>query len=99
MGGDDAGRLREHQSVANAVVEQIADVLELRATDPQQRAMREAYLSEVAFPPNARVLDIGCGWEARLLKAVEPLIGRGEGIDFKAPALKLPGIGRLGLPS
>ena len=48
-------------SVAKPVVEQIANVLELRATDSQQRLMREAYLSEVAFPPNARALDVGCG--------------------------------------
>ena len=38
--------------------------------------------------PDCALLDIGCGWEARLLKAVEPLIGRGEGIDFKAPAFR-----------
>ncbi|WP_207260968.1 class I SAM-dependent methyltransferase [Desulfovibrio sp. Huiquan2017] len=31
------------------------------------------------------LLDIGCGWEARLLKMVEPVIDRGVGIDFKAP--------------
>ena len=48
-------------SVANSIVEQIADVLELRATDPQQRVMREAYLSGIALPVNARVLDVGCG--------------------------------------
>jgi ubiquinone/menaquinone biosynthesis C-methylase UbiE len=48
-------------TAAHAVVAQIADVLELRAADPQQRAMREAYLSEVGLPSNARVLDIGCG--------------------------------------
>ena len=48
-------------SVANSIVEQIADVLELRATDPQQRVMREGYLSEIALPPNARALDVGCG--------------------------------------
>lgn len=37
--------------------------------------------------PNARLLDIGCGWEARLLKSVEPWIAAGVGIDFKAPHL------------
>lgn len=35
--------------------------------------------------PECRLLDIGCGWEAKLLHAVEPYIGRGVGIDFKAP--------------
>lgn len=28
---------------------------------------------------------MGCGWEARLLKEVEPFITKGIGIDFKAP--------------
>jgi ubiquinone/menaquinone biosynthesis C-methylase UbiE len=32
-------------------------------------------------------LDVGCGWEARLLKSVEPYIESGVGIDFKAPEL------------
>ncbi len=69
-------------SVAKPVVEQIADVLELRATDPQQRVMREAYLSEVDFPPNARVLDIGCGTGAltRVL-AKWPNVGAVVGLD------------------
>lgn len=37
---------------------------------------------------NPRVLDIGCGWEARLLKEIEPYIAQGVGIDFKAPNLQ-----------
>jgi len=44
-----------------AVVERLADVLELRANDPQQRALRLAYLSQLTFAEGARVLDIGCG--------------------------------------
>jgi ubiquinone/menaquinone biosynthesis C-methylase UbiE len=44
-----------------AVQEQIAEVLELRAADPQQRAMREAYWAAIEFPENARVLEVGCG--------------------------------------
>ena len=39
----------------------LAGILELRATDPQQRAMLDSYLSELEFPPTARVLEIGCG--------------------------------------
>jgi ubiquinone/menaquinone biosynthesis C-methylase UbiE len=35
-----------------------------------------------------RLLDVGCGWEARLLKSVEPYIESGVGVDFKAPDLK-----------
>jgi ubiquinone/menaquinone biosynthesis C-methylase UbiE len=36
-------------------------VLETRAADPRQQAMRRAFLSEVAFPAQARVLEVGCG--------------------------------------
>jgi ubiquinone/menaquinone biosynthesis C-methylase UbiE len=35
-----------------------------------------------------RLLDVGCGWEARFLKSVEPYIASGIGIDFKAPNLE-----------
>jgi ubiquinone/menaquinone biosynthesis C-methylase UbiE len=38
--------------------------------------------------PQCRLLDVGCGWEARLLKCAEPYIESGVGIDFKAPELK-----------
>jgi ubiquinone/menaquinone biosynthesis C-methylase UbiE len=43
------------------VVEELADILELRAADSQQQGMRAAYLSDIEFPPNARVLEVGCG--------------------------------------
>src|SRR5215472_6374847 len=48
-------------TVAPDVQEQIAAILDLRAADPQQRAMREAYWSAIGFPKNARVLEVGCG--------------------------------------
>lgn len=35
-----------------------------------------------------KLLDVGCGWEARLLKQAEPYIASGIGIDFKAPEIK-----------
>ena len=44
-----------------ALVARLADALEIRAADPQQRAMRDAYLADVPFPPEARVLEVGCG--------------------------------------
>jgi SAM-dependent methyltransferase len=44
-----------------AVLKSLADILELRAADPQQRAMREVYLGDIEFPAGARVLDVGCG--------------------------------------
>jgi 2-polyprenyl-3-methyl-5-hydroxy-6-metoxy-1,4-benzoquinol methylase len=37
--------------------------------------------------PNCKLLDIGCGWEAKLLLSVEPYIDSGIGVDFKAPAI------------
>lgn len=41
------------------------------------------------------VLDVGCGWEARLLREIEPYIAKGVGIDFKAPNIKTPKIETL----
>jgi ubiquinone/menaquinone biosynthesis C-methylase UbiE len=37
------------------------NALELRAADPQQRAMRARYFDWIEFPENARVLEGGCG--------------------------------------
>jgi ubiquinone/menaquinone biosynthesis C-methylase UbiE len=49
-------------STAEAEVqEQLADVLDLRARDPQQRAMLDAYLGELVLPVGAHVLEIGSG--------------------------------------
>jgi SAM-dependent methyltransferase len=39
----------------------IGNTLELRATLPQYQAIMMAYLADDAFPPNARVLEVGCG--------------------------------------
>ena len=44
-----------------ALVARIAEVLELRAADPQQAAMRRTYLADITFPDRARVLEVGCG--------------------------------------
>jgi ubiquinone/menaquinone biosynthesis C-methylase UbiE len=64
------------------LVSRIADVLELRAADPQQRVMRETYLGDIEFPADARVLDLGCGTGAvtRVL-ARWPGVGEVVGID------------------
>ena len=65
-----------------AVVEGLVDILELRANDPQQREMREAYFSDVDFPSGARVAEVGCGPGpvARAL-ASRPGIGDVVGVD------------------
>lgn len=39
----------------------IAEVLELRAMDPQQRSMLESYTAWLDLPSGARVIEIGCG--------------------------------------
>ena len=44
-----------------AVVERIAEVLELRAADPRQQALRAGYLTDLTLPEGAHVLEIGCG--------------------------------------
>ncbi len=44
-----------------AVTARIAEVLEIRAAEPQQKRMLETYLSEIPFPADARVLEVGCG--------------------------------------
>ena len=38
--------------------------------------------------PDCHLLDVGCGWEARFLREVEPYIAQGIGIDFKAPDIR-----------
>ncbi|MCK4509287.1 MAG: methyltransferase domain-containing protein [Desulfuromonadales bacterium] len=47
--------------VDSAIQERLADVLEMRAADARQLEMLKSYLSEIDFPSDARVLEIGCG--------------------------------------
>lgn len=57
--------------------------------EPLLRRMRIGrVLPYLRHYPACHLLDIGCGWEARLLRAVERHIAHGVGIDFKAPALR-----------
>ena len=65
----------------------LAEVLETRAADSQQQAMRRAFLADVSFPPNAQVLEIGCGTGAltRLLAGL-PGVAKVTGVD-PAPSL------------
>ena len=60
----------------------LAAVLELRAADPQQRAMLDAYLSEVRLPDSAIALDVGCGTGAVTRALAEmPNVREAIGID------------------
>ena len=62
--------------------ERLADVIEARAADPRQRAMLNAYLSEIEFPPGATVLEIGCG-SGPVTRALArwPGVARAIGVD------------------
>jgi ubiquinone/menaquinone biosynthesis C-methylase UbiE len=70
--------------------------LEIRAADPQLRAMLHAYLTDAALPQGARVLEVGCGTGAitRVL-ATWPPVGETIGVDpspvFVAKARELAG--------
>lgn len=59
----------------------LAEVLEVRAADPQQRAMLNAYLSEITLPNAAVVLDVGCGTGA-VTRALVDVRGVGEVIGL-----------------
>jgi ubiquinone/menaquinone biosynthesis C-methylase UbiE len=44
-----------------ATQQRLAEVLEKRGAEPQQQAMRRAFLADVPFRQDAQVLDVGCG--------------------------------------
>ena len=73
-----------------SVLDSLADVIEVRAADPQQQAIRAAYLSQIDFPTDARVLEVGCGPGpvARAL-AVWPGVGEVVGLDPSPRFLEL----------
>lgn len=57
--------------------------------EPILRRMRIAKVLPILRKfPECKLLDVGCGWEAKFLKSVEPYIASGVGIDFKAPSLE-----------
>jgi ubiquinone/menaquinone biosynthesis C-methylase UbiE len=71
----------------DATQERLAAVLETRGADPQQQAMRRAFLADVVFPPGARVLDVGCGTGVLTRRlACLPGVGTVVGVD-PAPTL------------
>jgi ubiquinone/menaquinone biosynthesis C-methylase UbiE len=70
-----------------AMQERLADVLETRGAHPRQQAMRRAFLSDIRFPSDAHVLEVGCGTGVltRML-ARWPAVGTVVGVDV-APSL------------
>jgi ubiquinone/menaquinone biosynthesis C-methylase UbiE len=69
-------------SAEPALVQRIAQALEVRGGDAQQKSMLGSYLAEINFPANARVIEIGCGTGpvARRL-AGWPNVGQIIGVD------------------
>jgi SAM-dependent methyltransferase len=65
-----------------AILDGLMAALELRAADPQLRAMLEAYLADAALPTGTRVLEVGCGTGAvtRTI-AAQPGVAEAVGVD------------------
>lgn len=78
------------------ILASLMTVLELRAADPQLRAMLQTYLTDAALPQGARVLEVGCGTGAvtRVL-TTWPGVAETMGVDpspvFVAKARELAG--------
>jgi SAM-dependent methyltransferase len=72
----------------DTTAQNVIDRLEFRGTDPTFTQMRDAYLDNIPFPPDAYVLEMGCGTGvlARALVKREGFTGRVLGVD-QSPAL------------
>jgi 2-polyprenyl-3-methyl-5-hydroxy-6-metoxy-1,4-benzoquinol methylase len=53
-----------------------------------RRARLNRVIPWISAPFKPDLLDVGCGWEAKLLIQLEPHIRSGVGVDFKAPNIK-----------
>jgi ubiquinone/menaquinone biosynthesis C-methylase UbiE len=64
------------------IQERLADVIEMRAADPRQQAMRDAFLSGIQLPAEAKVLEIGCGTGAVTRTLAQwPEVAQAVGVD------------------
>ena len=66
-----------------AVVERLADVLELRAGDPQQRSLRQAYLSRLTLAENRRLQVVGLDPSSTMLERARILSAGIANLDFR----------------
>lgn len=68
--------------IPSEMVETVANVLEMRAAMPSMQKMVESYLSEIEFPPDSIVLEVGCGTGAvsRILARL-PGVAAVTGVD------------------
>ncbi|MCI0713909.1 MAG: methyltransferase domain-containing protein [Chloroflexi bacterium] len=70
------------REVAPDIQERLADVLELRAADTRQQEILHSYLSDIDFPSNAQVLELGCGTGAVTRTLAQwPNVAQAVGID------------------
>lgn len=81
-----------YSSLANQPQEiqtRIAEVLRLRADEPEMRALTTSYLSRIVVPENARVLELGCG-TGRVTRMIADLKGVSEvvGLDLSPVLLQ-----------
>lgn len=66
----------------------LADVLETRGADPKQQELRQAFLDDIGFPREARVLEVGCGTGVLMRRlAVWPNVGEVVGVDVAGALL------------
>jgi SAM-dependent methyltransferase len=64
------------------ILEGLMGALELRAADPQLRAMLTTYLTDAALPRGAHVLEVGCGTGAvTRIAATWPGVAAAVGVD------------------
>ena len=60
----------------------LAEVIEMRAANPQMQAILHTYLSEIIFPDDAKVIEIGCGTGAVTRTIAKlPAVSMAVGID------------------
>jgi len=68
---------------ASPILEGLMAALELRAADPQLRAMSTTYLTDAALPRGSRVLEVGCGTGAvTRIVANWPRVSAAIGVDL-----------------